>query len=302
MYGKLQIPFFWHFRDLFPITGGCHYSWDCQQYQSDCSPCPAIIPASHKNWASKILAKRNKLISAVDISAISGTNWVLNKAKVSALFGNKPSYRVMNGIEGSAFGLVPKTEAKATLGIDANLKSIFLGSTHLYETRKGMSHALEALNALSNLWKGNASQDIMLLLAGRADENLLKQIPIPFRYIGYLKTKEQLAQAYQAADVFLCPSIQDAGPLMVSESLMCGTPVVAYAMGVATDEVITGKTGYLAQLGNASDLAQGLFEILNLPHNAMQSMQESCRQLAVELHSYNQQVERYIEVIKERIK
>ena len=56
-------------------------------------------------------------------------------------------------------------------------------------------------------------------------------------------------------------SIEDSGPMMINESIMCGTPVVCFDMGVARDLVHTGRTGYRAALRDSSDLAFGIREV-----------------------------------------
>jgi glycosyltransferase involved in cell wall biosynthesis len=47
---------------------------------------------------------------------------------------------------------------------------------------------------------------------------------------------------------------------MINESIMCGTPVVSFRMGVAEDLIINGETGYIVKLKNIRDLANGIDE------------------------------------------
>src|SRR6202011_265504 len=46
-----------------------------------------------------------------------------------------------------------------------------------------------------------------------------------------------MPSVYAAADVFLHPSVEDNFPLMVLESLSCGTPVIAFDVGGVADSV-----------------------------------------------------------------
>ena len=59
-------------------------------------------------------------------------------------------------------------------------------------------------------------------------------------------------------------SIEDAGPMMVSEALACGTPVVGFDMGVVNNMVISGYNGYKAKLKDSEDLANGIMKIFQL--------------------------------------
>ena len=73
-----------------------------------------------------------------------------------------------------------------------------------------------------------------------------------------------LSLLYQASDVFVNSSIEDAGPMMVSEALACGTPVVGFDMGVVDNMVINDYNGYKAILKDSVDLANGIYTVLKL--------------------------------------
>ncbi|HEY5124202.1 MAG TPA: glycosyltransferase [Ignavibacteria bacterium] len=87
----------------------------------------------------------------------------------------------------------------------------------------------------------------MLLIAEREIEAIADSLPFEYLYLGYVDNTFGIASAFQAADVFVCPSIEDSGPIMINQSIMCGTPVVVFEMGVATDLVETGITGFRAK-------------------------------------------------------
>ena len=44
--------------------------------------------------------------------------------------------------------------------------------------------------------------------------------------------------------MFLNPSTDDAGPSMVNQSIMCGTPVVSFNLGTAVDVIENGISGF----------------------------------------------------------
>jgi len=98
--------------------------------------------------------------------------------------------------------------------------------------------------------------------------------------------------------VFLCPSIEDSGPLMINESIMCGTPVVSFDMGVAPDLVHTGKTGYRATLKDSEDLARGIYKLLNLSDTEYAQMSGNCRELGLKLYSPSVQLQGFERVFK----
>lgn len=60
------------------------------------------------------------------------------------------------------------------------------------------------------------------------------------------KTGEALAQEYQAADVFVFPSLTDTFGLVQIESIACGTPVAAYPVTGPIDVIEPGVTGAMS--------------------------------------------------------
>jgi len=142
---------------------------------------------------------------------------------------------------------------------------------------------------------------IMLLVAGRETERQIDSWPFQYHSLGFLDNNFGMASAFQLADVFLCSSIEDSGPQMINQSIMCGTPVVAFEMGVSLDLVITGKTGYMAKLKDSNDLAEGLFNVLSQDEANSNKLSTNCRELALDLCSPEIQFER-IETIMENSK
>jgi glycosyltransferase involved in cell wall biosynthesis len=144
------------------------------------------------------------------------------------------------------------------LNLPADVRIILIGSTNHRDQRKGLRYAIEALQRLPALLPPD-EPEVAVLIAGHSDRDYGALLPWRCFPIGHLNNDRLLAMAYQAADVFLCPSLEDVGPLMIPEAILCGTPVVAFAEGCgAPDFVRPGVNGYLAQFKNAGDLAQGI--------------------------------------------
>ena len=64
--------------------------------------------------------------------------------------------------------------------------------------------------------------------------------------------------------MFISSSIEDSGPVMINESIMCGTPVISFQMGVAENLIIDDETGYIVKLKNIRDLANSIEKVINL--------------------------------------
>ena len=155
-----------------------------------------------------------------------------------------------------------------------------------------MQYLLESLKILKEKVAGSLlDEKILLLIAGREMEEIESLLAFPFHFLGFVNNTTGIASAFQAADLFLCPSIEDSGPSMINQSLMCGTPVVSFEMGVSPDLVKSGQTGYLARLKDSSDMAQGLYDVLSADDRTYEQMTRNCRQLAMELCSPEKQLD-----------
>ena len=80
--------------------------------------------------------------------------------------------------------------------------------------------------------------------------------------------------------------MNDAGPMMVNQSLCCGTPVVGFEMGACLQAVKDHGTGYCAQLNDVVDLASGIRWVYGLSQSERRELSAHCREFAVLHHSY----------------
>lgn len=68
--------------------------------------------------------------------------------------------------------------------------------------------------------------------------------------------------AYSAADLFISPTRADNFPLVLQESMACGTPMVSLNMGGGPNLVRPKITGYLAEPEDVNDFCNGIVELL----------------------------------------
>jgi glycosyltransferase involved in cell wall biosynthesis len=272
--------------DMGPVTGGCHYTWSCEGYKSSCENCPAVVREADKNRSRLNLEAKKKYVQATDMTVLSPSTWMLDNMKASYLFRDKKVLRLFIPVDSNLFRPRPKTEAKKRFNLDTKKKTIFLGAQYLKDKRKGLYELLKSLQVLSDLITGTKLEgNIQLLIAGREDKSFLSQLPFEYKFIGLIDNIKVLPFAYNAGDIYVCPSLQDAGPMMINESIMSGTPVVSFDMGVAQDLVITGETGYKATLGDPYDFAQGIFSLLSADEENYLKYARECRGIAMQHYS-----------------
>jgi glycosyltransferase involved in cell wall biosynthesis len=109
--------------------------------------------------------------------------------------------------------------------------------------------ALERLRA--------AAPELHVLLTGPARgyvQRELERLGIPSRHT-FATSRDELAHAYHALDVYLVSSRQEGGPKAVLESLASGVPLVSTRVGQASDVVRDGESGLLVDVEDAEALA-----------------------------------------------
>jgi glycosyltransferase involved in cell wall biosynthesis len=187
--------------------------------------------------------------------------------------------------------------AREVMQLPPNKKILFFGATYLEDRRKGMKQLIEALAILVELIDAERKlkrEDVFLLVAGLNAKSLMPQLPFAGKHAGHFNDDLTLALAYQAADVFVCPSIEDAGPMMIPEAMMCGAPVVAFDSTGAPDLVETMKTGYLAAAADAQDFARGIYALLTM--ESLSSMRREAARAAAKCHTPAVAADRHIEL------
>lgn len=282
IYDKLHKPIVLAQPDYCAITGGCHYFYDCDGYKSGCLNCPG---AKGKDFPA-YNAKERKRIWAKTRVFITGNDYTEKFIKNSYVYNGQPILKGEPIIDEELFCPQDKSCLRNKLHIDRKYKYILsFGAQSVSEPRKGMKYLLEALDNLNSMITDEMRQGILFLIAGKYENLRSFQIPFSYMALGYLDMNS-LADMYAVSDVFLCPSIEDAGPMMINQSISCGTPVVAFEMGAALSVIKDKGTGYVAKLCDSKDYADGILAILNQDDKERLEMREKCRELAMEVTSF----------------
>ena len=291
-----RAPVVWILVDLMPLTGGCHYAFDCRKYETECSACPLLHSTKRKDWAFFNWQQRLRYFEKMDLTIVTCCSWLTQIAQQSRLVANKPIFQIMLPVDPELYKPGDKDLARQKLGLPLDKTILYFGAHSLTDPRKGVRHVLDALLILFEDEK--LRHQLFVTFAGRNGEELEMDLELPFKNLGFLKGRRDVATAYQACDIFISPSIQDAGPLMVNQAIMSGTPVVAFDVGVAQDLVISGKTGYRAIPESSQDLAMGIKRICKMSKREYNKLEKNCRKLALELCHPQKQTQAYLDILK----
>jgi glycosyltransferase involved in cell wall biosynthesis len=263
-----RAPLVWALADQAPLTGGCHYSYDCDGYTTRCGRCPQLGSEREDDRSRTVLERRLELLSPLPIVFVAASSGVEDWVRRSAAFGSHRVERIPAITDDRVFRPFDRRAARDLLEVPQDASVVLLGAGSLVHPRKGVvEYALPALRLLDE------PRLYVLAVGARGDE---LDLPCPGRALGPLSDPVAIALGYQAADVYLCPTVADAGPLMIPESLLCGTPVVAFDVGYAVDLVRDGETGYVVRTRDPGDLAAALRELLARSGE----MRDACRAAA----------------------
>ena len=295
IYDKLHCLFIFRCVDYSPMAGGCHFTGNCTNFETGCGNCPGI--GSNKlNDFTRFNVKFRKRVYEKVKPVVSGNGYMQTFYDRSYLLKDYDRrVRTFFTLDLKHFSEQNKIEARQQFGIPQSEKFVLLfGSQSLSDERKGVSYLLQALKILHDKLSVEERHGILLVLAGNSIDEIKDKLCFEYKYLGFVKA-DQLPMMYSAADVFLSPSVNDAGPSMVNQSLACGTPVVSFEMGTALDYVKGKNTGYCASLRDAEDFARGIEKIFRLSEHDYIAMRKECRRVAEDLSSE----ERDLTVFKE---
>ena len=112
---------------------------------------------------------------------------------------------------------------------------------------------------------------------------------------------ELLNLYYNAADVFVAPSLAEAFGLVHAEAMAAGTPCVAFDIGASPEVVRHGQTGFVARYKDAADLAACIERILGMSDAEASLMRRASRETAVREYDTPMQAQRYAKLFAEII-
>lgn len=273
----LKKPIVWTLHDMWPFTGGCHYSGNCNKYKNLCGQCNILGSYKEKDLSTEIFNEKKKIFNDMNLEVVCCSNWLASCAKESKVFENKNITVIPNCIDENLYKPIDKQIAKKILNLDINKKYILFGADNsTSDVRKGYKYLIKGLEILS---QSELSKDVELIVfGGEKGEEIM---PFPTRFLGILNDDISLNIVYSAADIFVAPSLEDNLPNTIMESLFSGTPVVAFNIGGIPDMIKHKFNGYLAEEKNSTDLCRGIQYILSNKDD-YEKIRSNCRSFVVE--------------------
>ncbi len=253
---QLQKPVIFVMHDMWAITGGCHHSFECDKYIRQCQNCQFFDNNKVKDLSYRGFNMKQHLYSKYqNLYFVSPSKWLYDCAQKSALLSHKPIFHIPNIIDRSLFKPFSRKVARQILNLDSKKHIIAFGAISINSPYKGWEYLKAALNLLYE--SGNREIQIVVFGSGPNSE-IIESIPFETRFMGFVDNEYATSVIYNAANVFVAPSLADNLPYTILESLSCGTSVAAFNVGGIPELIKHKSNGYLAEYKNSEDLARGI--------------------------------------------
>jgi 1,4-alpha-glucan branching enzyme len=202
---------------------------------------------------------------------------------------------VPNGVDASVFN-PQNISKKLNERFKANKTLLFVGPLI---KRKGLAYLINAMPEVVSKYK----EVLLLIIGDGAEKNhlmaLTKKLNIEDNVVfeGFV-AEDSLPHYYNAADIFVFPSLVEGFGMVLTEAMACGLPVISTNTS-AIPEVV-GDAGILVEPGNSQALAETITKLLK-DKELRKELEERSRKRVEGHFTWDRVADQTIEVYEEII-
>ena len=252
----IKKPIVWTLHDLWPLSASEHHQLDAthlQHYLNGYSELPLFSP-------SKLTYLRKKSMwNNIDFFFVAPSHWIATRAIQSPLFRNSRITVIGNPIDTDTMQPRDPLLSRRRLSLPTHEKLILASS--LAAKNDPIKGADLAKQCFAHLERQHIPYKLVTI--GNVDSSILassKRIDL-----GVITDRSTMADIYSAVDVTLVASRIETHSMTATESIACGTPVVAFDIGGNGEIIQSGVTGQLARPFDTDELADLLIQTLSYP-------------------------------------
>ena len=248
---RLGKPVYWYMHDMFPITGGCHYSLGCEGFLHQCKDCPLIHDAFVRVLMKKQFKKKLRHWGKYpNLTFVCPSRWLSETVRGSKIARGHAVFTIPNVIDTSFYKPLLHP-CKELFGLAPSKHTLLFGASSNHSVYKGFKDLYECLKSLDpERYEG--------LLIGEYDPSMFSGISMKIRSTGYLFDELSLLMAYNASDVFVISSAAENYPNVVLEAMACGVPCVGYNVGGIPELIRDKSSGYITAENTPEELVKGI--------------------------------------------
>jgi glycosyltransferase involved in cell wall biosynthesis len=283
-----EIPVVVTMHEMGTFTGGCSYAGSCVRFTEACGNCPKLRRRGPCDLSSRGWQEREQAFGARrkgGLHFVANSDWTYREARRSSLLKDYPITTIHLGIDTDVFRPLDRSAAREAFGIPGHGRVVCFAAASQGDPRKGLKHLADAL-------AGMREKPFLLVWGKSVPESVAA---IPHLHLGNIDSEHLMAVAYNAADIFVMPSLEEAFGQTALEAIACGTPVVAFAAGGIPETVRNEETGLLASVGDTLALQANIERLLSDERLWEHCSKEGVK-LAHEEFSYELNARKYIEL------
>ena len=297
----------WTCHDMWPFTGGCYHPRGCDNFTRECGNCQYLKQPSQSDLSSQVFQSKKSVFSKAGgrLQFVTPSAWLKNQADKSGIVkdligigdaGVMPEIKVIpNPIDTDYF---KPLDLKLVNSLENAPFVLMFAAANLGNPAKGFAEFRSICNGLVEL----GFNDIMALVVG---ENRLPNgdlgLNCPVTELGFISDAKQMRDAYWQADVYVTTSHEENLPTTIMESLSCGVPVAAFAVGGIPEMISPSgdhQTGWLAEKLDVKSLIQGIASYIEMEASKRVKLQEASRNAAVVNYGSVSIAQRYVSLYR----
>ena len=254
-------PVVWTMHDMWPATAICHLTLGCDRFKTACHHCKYLPGGGANDLAARIWQRKQNALNGQSITFVACSRWLEGEARQSALLAEQKIRSIPNPIDTNIYKVNDKSAARQRLGLPQDKRVLLFVSQRVTNRNKGMDYLIEACRLLVSQYPDMQERTGIAILGGHAEE-VSDLLPFETYPLGYVSDERRIVDVYNAADVFVLPSLSENLPNTIMEAMACGVPCIGFKVGGIPEEIEHQKNGYVAAYRDAQDLARGLRWIL----------------------------------------
>lgn len=166
---RFKVPVVWTLHDMWALTGGCHYSQECDRYHQGCGHCPQLQSQhqrdlSYWQWRRKASALRHPM------TIVSPSRWLADVARSSPILQHQRIEVIPNGLDTERYKPVQRQLARTILHLPQDKRLILFGAMQATGDKRKGFHLLQL--SLQELSQAGWSDEIELVVFGEIAQRM----------------------------------------------------------------------------------------------------------------------------------
>ena len=229
-------PTVWTLHDMWPFTGGCHYSMECDHFTKNCNGCPQVRGIFSQSVGERYQSKKQMFMGSKSFVAVTPSRWLRNQAEQSGMFTDCQFEVISNPIDTDIF--LPNKHSQVFKSMEL---VVGCNAVNLNDPIKGVDTLIHTLEKFQDQ---HPDLKVKLLAIGRGDISSKK---IEIATTGFLSDQSQIATSYLQMDIFVSLATAEVFGLSIAEAQSCGIPVICLNSGGMPEMIRENINGFVIQ-------------------------------------------------------